>query len=130
MSSYPQELRYSKTHEWVRIEDNQTVTVGVTDHAQHLLGDLVFVELPAVNKQISAGAEIAVVESVKAAADVYSPLSGTVLAVNETLRQTPGAINSDPYRSGWIFQLKISDPNELNKLLDAEKYQHQIEDKE
>jgi glycine cleavage system H protein len=122
-NAYPKELRYSSTHEWVRIEDNHTVTVGITDHAQHLLGDLVFVELPKLHQQTVAGKEIAVVESVKAAADVYSPLSGTILAVNETLQDAPGTVNSDPYGAGWLFRLQITDQHELEKLLDASKYQ-------
>lgn len=125
--AYPKELRYSPTHEWVRIEDNQTVTVGITDHAQHLLGDLVFVELPKLHQQTVMGKEIAVVESVKAAADVYSPLNGAVVAVNETLQDAPGTVNTDPYGAGWLFRLQISDQSELEKLLDASKYQALVE---
>ena len=125
--AYPKELRYSATHEWVRIEDNQTVTVGITDHAQHLLGDLVFVELPKLHQQTVIGKEIAVVESVKAAADVYSPLNGAVIAVNETLQDAPGTVNTDPYGAGWLFRLQISDQSELEKLLDAPKYQALVE---
>jgi glycine cleavage system H protein len=124
---YPNELRYTSTHEWVRTNADNTITVGITDHAQHQLGDLVFVELPKVHKQITGGAEAAVVESVKTAADVYSPVSGTVIAVNETLQQTPGTVNSDPYGEGWIFRLKVIDDSALAKLLDAEKYQSLIE---
>lgn len=125
--SYPKELRYSATHEWVRIEDDHTITVGITDHAQHLLGDLVFVELPQLNKQAESGAEVAVVESVKTAADVYSPVRGAVIAINDVLQQTPGVVNSDPYGAGWLFRLKITDKNELSQLLDAQKYQALVE---
>ncbi len=128
MNFYPQDLHYSPTHEWVRIEDNQTVTIGITEHAQHLLGDLVFVELPQLNAKAEAGKELAVVESVKTAADVFSPVSGSVIAINEHLQQSPGMVNTDPYGEGWLFRLKISDPNQLEKLLDAQKYQALIEE--
>lgn len=127
MSHYPKDLRYSSTHEWVRIEDNNTVTVGITEHAQHLLGDLVFVELPQLQRQTKSGEEVAVVESVKTAADVYSPARGEIIAVNEALQQTPGQVNSDPYGAGWLFRIKIADPSELEKLLDAQKYQAMVE---
>ncbi len=103
MDSYPQALRYSPTHEWVRVEDNQTVTIGITEHAQHLLGDLVFVELPQLNAKAEAGKELAVVESVKTAADVFSPVSGSVIAINEHLQQSPGTVNTDPYGEGWLL---------------------------
>lgn len=126
-NAYPPELRYSPTHEWVRIEDNHTITVGITQYAQHLLGDLVFVELPKLHKQIEKGREVAVVESVKTAADVYSPVRGSVIAVNEHLQQAPGAVNTDPYGAGWLFRLEITDPSELEKLLDAQKYQALVE---
>ena len=125
--TYPKELRYSNTHEWARLEENDLVTVGITDHAQHQLGDLVFVELPKINRQVEIGEEIAVVESVKTAADVYAPIKGTVIAINESLQQTPGAVNTDPYGSGWLLRLKISDSNELKKLLDSTQYQKLIE---
>lgn len=127
MSHYPKDLRYSSTHEWVRVEDNNTVTVGITEHAQHLLGDLVFVELPQLKRQTKSGEEVAVVESVKTAADVYSPARGEIIAVNEVLQQTPGQVNSDPYGAGWLFRLKVADPSELEKLLDAQKYQAMVE---
>lgn len=130
MDTYPQELRYTSTHEWVRMEPDQTVTVGITDHAQHLLGDLVFVELPKLQRETRSGEEVAVVESVKTAADVYSPVSGTIVAVNEQLQQQPGAVNSDPYGAGWLFRLKIADKNELNQLLNANKYQEKLESSE
>ena len=124
MSTYPQELRYTPTHEWVRVEADNMVTVGITDHAQHLLGDLVFVELPKLDKQAAAGQEVAVVESVKTAADVYSPVSGKVVAINENLQQTPGIVNTDPYGAGWLFRLQIADQSELKKLLDSAKYEN------
>lgn len=128
MSTYPNNLRYSTTHEWVRVEDNQIVTIGITEHAQHLLGDLVFVELPKINAQAKAGQEVAVVESVKTAADVYSPVSGSIIAVNDSLQQSPGTINADPYGEGWLFRLQITDKNQLEKLLDATKYQAMVEE--
>ncbi len=130
MNAYPKDLRYTSTHEWVREELDQTVTVGITDHAQHLLGDLVFVELPKLNKETRPGEEVAVVESVKTAADVYSPVSGTVIAINEQLQQQPGAVNSDPYGAGWLFRLKISNQDEIKQLLSAQKYQQTLETSE
>lgn len=123
MSNIPGELKYLSSHEWVRVEsDGQTVTVGITDHAQDLLGDVVFVELPELDAEISAGDEAGVVESVKAASDIFSPLSGVVVAVNEDLEESPELVNSDPYDDGWFFKLKISDADELSSLLDAEAY--------
>ena len=122
MSNLPEDLKYTKEHEWVREEDDGTVTVGITDHAQGLLGDLVFVELPEVGARLTAGAECAVVESVKAASDVYSPLGGEVTAVNETLGDAPETINEDPYGAGWIFKLRLGDASELGALLDASGY--------
>lgn len=127
MSSYPQDLRYTPTHEWVRVEDDDTISVGITDHAQNLLGDLVFVELPKLDKAVHAGKEVAVVESVKTAADVYAPVSGTVVAINEALQNTPGQVNIDPYGTGWLFRIKMADKTELTKLLDAQKYQNTFE---
>lgn len=129
MKQYPNNLRYSTTHEWVRLEDNQTVTIGITEHAQHLLGDLVFVELPKLNKQAEIGQEIAVVESVKTAADVYSPVAGSIIAVNNSLQQSPGTINADPYGEGWLFRMQITDKSQLENLLDAKKYQALVEEK-
>jgi glycine cleavage system H protein len=122
MSHVPNELKYADSHEWVRVDDDGTATVGITDHAQELLGDLVFVELPEVGATLSAGSECAVVESVKAASDVYSPVSGEVLEANETLADAPETINSDPYEAGWIFKLRLSDPSELEALKDADAY--------
>lgn len=126
MSEIPNDLRYSKTHEWVRVEDDNTITIGITDHAQNLLGDLVFVELPETNKKAQSGEEIAVVESVKTAADVYSPLSGEVVAVNEQLASEPGRVNQDPYGAGWLFRLRTDDIKQIDSLLDANAYESSI----
>ena len=115
------ELRYAESHEWARAEDGGIVTVGITDHAQHLLGDLVFVEIPEVGRVVTAAESCAVVESVKAASDVYSPLDGVVVEVNEALADSPELINQDPYGEGWIFRLKTS--SSLDELLDAAAYQ-------
>lgn len=117
----PEELRYSKTHEWARLEADGTVSVGITDHAQERLGDMVFVELPGVGKKLAAGTECAVVESVKAAADVYAPVSGEVVAANASLLDAPQSINQDAYGS-WLFRLKPDNPAELDALLDARAY--------
>jgi len=122
MSEVPSELKYSKSHEWVRDEGDGTVTVGITDHAQALLGDLVFVELPEPGSEVSAGAECGVVESVKAASDVYSPVTGEVTEVNESLADAPETINSDAYGEGWMFKVRLSDETELEELLDADGY--------
>lgn len=121
MSNVPADLRYARSHEWVRVEGD-TATVGITDHAQHELTDVVFVELPAVGRQLRAGEACAVVESVKTASDVYAPVSGTVVAVNEALAGNPGLVNSAPYGEGWFFKLKLVQPAELNQLLDAAAY--------
>lgn len=125
----PTELKYTKSHEWVRVEDD-VATIGITDHAQELLGDLVFVELPEVGAELGAGAECAVVESVKAASDVYSPLSGEVVEVNEGLADSPETINQDAYEEGWIFRLRMSDAAELDGLMDADSYAEHAESEE
>ncbi|MCP8688940.1 glycine cleavage system protein GcvH [Marinobacterium sedimentorum] len=122
MSDIPAELKYVASHEWVRVEDDGTVTVGVTHHAQDLLGDVVFVELPDVGAQLSAGDDAGVVESVKAASDIYAPLSGEVVAINEDLEDSPELVNSDPFGDGWFFRMKLSDTVELDELLDADGY--------
>lgn len=122
MSDIPTELKYARTHEWVREEDDGTVTVGISDHAQGALGDVVFVELPEMGADIDAGAEVAVVESVKAASDIYAPVSGEVVAVNDVLEDAPETVNSDPYGDGWIFKLRPSNAEEMVDLLDAEAY--------
>ncbi len=120
-SIIPAELRYTESHEWVRANDDGTVTVGITDHAQHLLGDLVFVEIPEVGRVVTAAESCAVVESVKAASDVYSPLDGVIVEVNEALADNPELINQDPYGEGWIFRIKTA--STLDALLDAAAYE-------
>jgi len=126
----PSELKYTKSHEWVRVEDDGLATVGITDHAQELLGDLVFVELPEAGTELGAGAECAVVESVKAASDVYSPISGEVIEANEKLAEAPETINEDAYVEGWIFRIRLSDPAELDALMDADGYAEHAESEE
>src|SRR5690606_40192645 len=121
MSKLPAELRYAASHEWARLEADGSVTVGISDHAQEALGDVVFVELPDVGKQLAAGQEAGVVESVKAASDIYAPVSGEVIAVNEALADAPELVNEDPY-GNWFFKLKPSNPSELAALLDAGGY--------
>ncbi|HMR04040.1 MAG TPA: glycine cleavage system protein GcvH [Candidatus Competibacter phosphatis] len=120
-SNIPVDLCYSESHEWARANDDGTVTIGITDHAQHLLGDLVFVEIPEVGRAVAAAESCAVVESVKAASDVYSPLEGMIVEVNEALADTPELINEDPYGEGWIFRLKTTAT--LDGLLDAAAYE-------
>ena len=127
MSDVPSELKYTKTHEWARLEEDGTVTVGITQHAQDLLGDLVFVEVPEVGADLRVGDEVATVESVKAASDIYAPITGEVSAINEALTKNPELINSDPYGEGWIFKLTPDDEEEINELLDATAYQEQID---
>ena len=122
MSDIPADLKYIASHEWVRVEGDGTVTVGVTDHAQDALGDVVYVELPEIDVVLSAGDEAGVVESVKAASDIYTPLSGTVIAVNSTLEDAPEQVNSDPYGEGWFFKLRLADSGELDELLDVDGY--------
>ena len=124
--SIPSNLKYSKSHEWVKSEADGTVTVGITHHAQELLGDMVFVELPDVGRQLKQKEECAVAESVKAAADVYSPISGEVIAVNSPLVDEPGKINEDAY-SAWLFKMKPSNPGEIDSLLDAAAYNELVE---
>ncbi len=123
MSAVPAELRYTASHEWARDNGDGTVTVGITDHAQHALGDIVFVEVPEVGTGLADGDACAVVESVKAASDIYSPLAGEVLEVNLALEKNPEAINEGPYGDGWIFRLRPADPAALAGLLDAAGYQ-------
>jgi glycine cleavage system H protein len=122
MSNIPGNLKYTQSHEWVRDEGDGSVTIGITDHAQELLGDLVFVELPEIGTSLDAGDECAVVESVKAASDVYSPLSGEISEVNEALADAPETINESAYEDGWIFRLALSDSDELDGLMDADAY--------
>lgn len=126
MTTIMKNLRYTPTHEWVRHDDEGNLIVGITDHAQALLGDIVFVELPEVKKEFSSGKEAAVLESVKAAADVYCPVGGVVVAVNHKLTDNPALINSSPYEEGWIFKLHPNDPNSYNDLMDVNRYENQI----
>jgi glycine cleavage system H protein len=128
MSNIPTDLKYLESHEWVRLESDGTVTVGISDHAQSSLGDLVFVEVPEVGKSLSKGAAAAVVESVKAASDVYSPVSGEVVAANQALSGSPELVNSDPYGEGWLFRIKPSNSAELQELLDAQAYEKVVAD--
>jgi glycine cleavage system H protein len=128
MANVPQELKYTESHEWVGVEADGTVRIGISDHAQEQLGDLVFVELPAVGDTIDQGDPCSVVESVKAASDIYAPVTGEVVAVNEDLEDDPGIINSDPYGDGWLFQVSLSDAKELDELLDAAAYEESLED--
>lgn len=128
MSNIPNELQYVASHEWVRNEGGGVVTIGITDHAQELLGDVVFVELPELDSELSAGDESGVVESVKAASDIYAPLSGKVIAVNQELEEAPELVNSDPYGDGWFFKLQLSDTSELDDLLDAAAYGEHCEE--
>jgi glycine cleavage system H protein len=128
MSNIPTDLRYASTHEWVRPEGDGVFTIGLRAHAQQLLGDMVFVELPDVGAQVGTGDDIAVAESVKAASDVYAPISGEVLDVNADLEDAPELVNSDPYGEGWLFKIKAEDPKEVEGLFDADAYQGNIED--
>jgi glycine cleavage system H protein len=127
MSEIPGDLKFLKSHEWARIEDDGLVRVGISDHAQSQLGDLVYVELPEVGATVQAGNGVAVVESVKAASDIYAPISGEVVAVNESLNDKPETINEDAYGDGWIFLLKVDNRAELDDLLDADGYAELIE---
>ena len=124
-SKVPSDLKYAKSHEWVRVA-GAVATVGITDHAQHELTDVVFVELPAVGRQVSAGEACAVVESVKTASDIYSPVSGEVIAVNQSVVKNSGLVNSDPYGQGWFCQIKLAKPAEVNSLLSPAAYGAQI----
>ncbi|MEZ7943072.1 MAG: glycine cleavage system protein GcvH [Halioglobus sp.] len=128
MSQTPSELRYAITHEWARREEDGTVTVGITDHAQEALGDVVFVELPEVGTVFAAADDAGVVESVKAASDVYAPMGGEVIAINSMLEDEPEIVNSDPYNDGWFYKLQPADTSDLDALLSAEDYQQQCED--
>lgn len=122
MSDTPNELKYAKSHEWVRLEEDGTITTGITHHAQEQLGDVVFVELPEVGTVLKAQDEAGVVESVKAASDIYAPISGEVIAVNESLGDDPELINKDPYGAGWIYKLRIDNESDLADLMSADEY--------
>ncbi|MGQ4002359.1 glycine cleavage system protein GcvH [Francisellaceae bacterium CB300] len=127
MSNIPNELKYTKSHEWVKV-DGDVATVGITEHAQSLLGDLVYVELPEVGDEFSAGDDACVVESVKAASDVYAPIDGEVVEVNDGVVDDPAQVNSEPYNDGWLFKLKISNSSQLASLMSATDYSSTIED--
>ena len=128
MSNTPDDRKYADSHEWALLESDGNIRVGITDHAQELLGDLVFVELPEVGQKLVQADECSVVESVKAASDIYSPVTGEIVAINNDLEDSPEAINDSPYEDGWIFVIKPEDANELDNLLDAESYQNLTED--
>ena len=122
MSNIPADLKYVASHEWIRLESDGTVTVGITDFAQDQLGDVVFVELPEVDSEVTADQDIAVVESVKAASDIYAPLAGKIIAVNDDLVDAPEKVNEDPYGDAWFFKMELADAADLDKLLDADGY--------
>ena len=128
MSNLPTELKYTESHEWALKNEDGTITVGITDHAQEALGDLVFVELPEVGDDVGAKDQCCVVESVKAASDIYSPVSGEIVAVNESLEEAPEQVNSEPYDAGWLFRIEPSNESELDDLLDADGYSATLDD--
>ena len=130
MSQTPSELKYASSHERARLEEDGTVTVGITDHAQAALGDVVFVEVPDVGTVLAAGDDAGVVESVKAASDIYAPIGGEVIEINGQLEDEPETVNSDPYHDGWFFKLQPADTNELDALLSASDYQQQCDDED
>ncbi|MCU8178147.1 glycine cleavage system protein GcvH [Vibrio vulnificus] len=121
-------LKFTESHEWVRDNGDGTVTIGISEHAQEMLGDVVFVELPELEAEIEAGESFSLVESVKAASDIYAPVTGEVVEVNEELSDSPELINEEPYEGGWIVKVKLSDPSELDNLKDAEEYRNSIEE--
>ncbi len=128
MSNIPAELKFATSHEWVRDEGDGTFTVGISEHAQGLLGDMVFVDLPDLGDHVDAGEDCAVGESVKAASDIYAPLTGIIVAINEELEDAPELVNSDPYNDGWMFRIRATELSELDDLLDADGYAESIED--
>ena len=125
MSKVPSDLRYAKTHEWVRVA-GEYATVGITDHAQHELTDIVFVELPQMGRKLKAGESCAVVESVKTASDIYTPVSGEITAINDAVVANPALVNTDPYGEGWFFELKLAKPEEAQSLLTTDAYTKQV----
>ncbi len=128
MSDLPSELKYASSHEWARLESDGTVVVGITDHAQEALGDIVYIELPEMGAAVDAGAEVAVVESVKAASDIYSPITGEVVEINPALEDEPETVNSSPYADGWLFRVKVAGTDELEEMLDADGYQAAVDE--
>jgi glycine cleavage system H protein len=127
MSEIPNELRFTKSHEWIRSMEDGSLEVGITDHAQEMLGDMVFVELPEVGSTLNGGDDCTVVESVKAASDVYAPIAGEIIEVNNLLQDSPEAVNNDPYGDGWLFRIQPADAGELAEMLDAEAYTALVE---
>lgn len=130
MSNVPSNMKFAASHEWVLDNGDGTVTVGISDHAQEQLGDVVFVELPEVGREVEAGEEFSLVESVKAASDIYSPVSGEVVAVNEALEDAPETVNEEAFEGGWIAKIKLSDSAELDNLLDAAAYEAKVAEEE
>jgi glycine cleavage system H protein len=128
MSDLHAELKYASSHEWARLDSDGTVVVGITDHAQEALGDIVYIELPEMGIAVDAGAEVAVVESVKAASDIYSPVTGEIVEINPALEDEPETVNSNPYAVGWLFRVKVANSDELEDMLDADGYQSVIEE--
>jgi glycine cleavage system H protein len=128
MSDLPVELKYASSHEWARLESDGTVVIGITDHAQAALGDVVYVELPEEGADIDVGSEIAVVESVKAASDIYTPVTGEVVEINPALENQPETINQSPYVDGWLFRVRLSNPDELDDMMNADEYLLATED--
>ncbi|WJV54558.1 glycine cleavage system protein GcvH [Pectobacteriaceae bacterium CE90] len=130
MSNVPAELKYTTSHEWVMAEGDGIYSVGITEHAQELLGDMVFLDLPEIGTTVAVGEDCAVAESVKAASDIYAPISGEIVAINDELETTPELVNSAPYSDGWLFRIKAADESDLNELLDANGYQALLEEDE
>lgn len=130
MSEVPSDLKYTRDHEWLRLEDDAVVTIGITDHAQAQLGDLVFVEVPETGTSLGAGDAAAVVESVKAASDVYAPVAGEVVGANEQLDESPELVNNDPFGEGWIYKLRVENPDALDELMSAADYEAFAESEE
>ncbi|MEX0943013.1 MAG: glycine cleavage system protein GcvH [Pseudomonadales bacterium] len=130
MAEFPGDLKYAQTHEWARLETDGTVTVGISDHAQESLGDVVFVELPELGSELEGKGEAGVVESVKAASDIYAPIAGRVIAINETLEDAPETVNESPYDDGWFFKLEPADETELESLLTPEQYEEFCENED
>ena len=130
MAEFPDNLHYLDSHEWARVEDDGTVTVGISDHAQESLGDVVFVELPELDSSVTAKVEAGVVESVKAASDIYAPVSGTVSAINEQLEEAPEIVNDSPYDDGWFFKITPSDLDEVSSLLTSAEYRKVCEEED
>jgi len=128
VSDFPTELKYANSHEWARLESDGTIVVGITDHAQDALGDIVFIELPEIGAEVTAGAEVAVVESVKAASDIYSPITGEVVEVNSGLEDQPELVNGSPYEDGWLFTVRVDSEKDYSALLDAEGYKGLVEE--